>query len=156
MALHSAGPASAGTTLGASAAEKGRYFGAAVAAGRMGDTTYMTILNREFNSVTAENEMKWDATEPQQGRFSYTNADRIVNHARSQGMSVRGHTLLWHAQQPGWAQGMSGSALRSAAMNHVTQVATYYRGKIHTWDVVNEAFADGGGGGRRDSNLQRT
>ncbi|MGI5216027.1 endo-1,4-beta-xylanase [Plantactinospora sp. CA-290183] len=155
-ALLFAGPASAGTTLGASAAEKGRYFGAAVAAGRMGDNTYITILNREFNSVTAENEMKWDATEPQQGRFSYTNGDRIVNHARSRGMTVRGHALLWHAQQPGWAQGMSGSALRSAAINHVTQVASYYRGKIHSWDVVNEAFADGGSGGRRDSNLQRT
>jgi endo-1,4-beta-xylanase len=69
---------------------------------------------------------------------------------------VRGHALLWHAQQPPWAQGLSGSDLRSAAINHVTQVATHYRGQIHSWDVVNEAFADGGSGGRRDSNLQRT
>ncbi|GIF51403.1 beta-xylanase [Asanoa ferruginea] len=148
--------ANAGTTLGASAAEKGRYFGAAISAGKLGDNTYATILNREFNSVTPENEMKWDATEPQQGNFSFGNADRIVNHARSHGMLVRGHTLLWHSQQPGWAQNLSGSALRNAMNNHVTQVATYYRGKIHTWDVVNEAFADGGSGGRRDSNLQRT
>ena len=51
---------------------------------------------------------------------------------------------------------MSGSALRNAMINHVTQVATHYRGKIYAWDVVNEAFADGGSGGRRDSNLQRT
>ncbi|MFC6023379.1 endo-1,4-beta-xylanase, partial [Plantactinospora solaniradicis] len=150
------GTAHAGTTLGTSAAEKGRYFGAAVAANKLSDNTYVTILNREFNSVTAENEMKWDATEPTQGRFTYTNGDRIVNHARANGMSIRGHALLWHSQQPGWAQNMSGSALRNAAINHVTQVATYYRGKIHSWDVVNEAFADGGGGGRRDSNLQRT
>jgi endo-1,4-beta-xylanase len=151
-----AGSADAGTTLGASAAERGRYFGAAVAAGRLGDATYVGILNREFNSVTAENEMKWDATEPQQGRFTYTNGDRILNHARANGKTVRGHALLWHAQQPGWAQSLSGTALRNAAINHVTQVATYYRGKIHSWDVVNEAFADGGSGGRRDSNLQRT
>ena len=154
--VFASGPASAGTTLGTSAAEKGRYFGAAIAAGRMSDSQYVGILNREFNSVTAENEMKWDATEPQQGRFTYTNADRIVNHARANGMTVRGHTLLWHAQQPGWAQSLSGTALRNAAINHVTQVATYYRGKIHSWDVVNEAFADGSSGGRRDSNLQRT
>ncbi|MFI7604458.1 endo-1,4-beta-xylanase [Micromonospora sp. NPDC049366] len=151
-----ASPATAGTTLGTSAAEKGRYFGAAVAAQRLSDSQYVTILNREFNSVVAENEMKWDATEPQQGVFTFGNADRIVNHAQSRGMSVRGHTLLWHAQQPGWAQNMSGSALRNAAINHVSRVAGNYRGKIHSWDVVNEAFADGGSGARRDSNLQRT
>ncbi|MCA2219555.1 endo-1,4-beta-xylanase [Wangella sp. NEAU-J3] len=150
------GSADAGTTLGAAAAEKGRYYGAAVAAGRLGDSTYAGVLNREFNSVTAENEMKWDATEPSQGRFTYTNGDRILNHARANGKSVRGHALLWHAQQPPWAQSLSGTALRNAAINHVTQVATYYRGKIHSWDVVNEAFADGNSGGRRDSNLQRT
>jgi endo-1,4-beta-xylanase len=150
------GSAEAATTLGASAAQTGRYFGVATGAFRLSDTNYMTIVNREFNSIVAENDMKWDATEPQQGRFNYTNGDRLVSHAQSRGMTVRGHTLLWHAQQPSWAQGLSGSALRNAAINHVTQVATHFRGKIHSWDVVNEAFADGGSGGRRDSNLQRT
>ncbi|MEV4725015.1 endo-1,4-beta-xylanase [Micromonospora humida] len=156
MTLAMAPAASAGTTLRAAAAEKGRYFGAAVATGKLSTSTYTTILNREFNSIVAENEMKWDATEPQQGRFNYTGGDRIVSHAQANGMSVRGHALLWHQQEPGWAQGMSGSALRSAMINHVTQVATHFRGKIYAWDVVNEAFADGGSGGRRDSNLQRT
>ncbi|GIG87203.1 endo-1,4-beta-xylanase [Plantactinospora endophytica] len=149
--------ASAASTLGASAAERGgRYFGTAVAASRLGDSAYTTILNREFNQVTPENEMKIDATEPQQGQFSYGNADRIVQHARSRGMQVRGHTLAWHSQQPGWMQNMSGSALRSAMLNHVTQVATHFRGQVAWWDVVNEAFADGSSGARRDSNLQRT
>ncbi|GGM22223.1 beta-xylanase [Micromonospora sonchi] len=156
MALVPAGAASAASTLGASAAEKGRYFGAAVGTYKFNDNTYMTVLNREFNSLVAENEMKWDATEPQRGVFNYSAGDRIVSHARSRGMSVRGHALLWHAQQPGWAQGLSGGDLRNAAINHVTQVATHFRGQIHSWDVVNEAFADGGSGGRRDSNLQRT
>ncbi len=151
-----AGPADAATTLGASAAQTGRYFGAAIAAGRLGDATYTRILSTEFNSVTPENEMKWDATEPSQGRFTYTNGDRILNQGLAQGAKVRGHALLWHQQQPSWAQSLSGSALRSAAINHVTQVATHYRGQIYAWDVVNEAFADGGSGGRRDSNLQRT
>ncbi|MEH1129905.1 endo-1,4-beta-xylanase, partial [Micromonospora sp. CPCC 206061] len=155
-ALVVTGTANAGTTLGASAAEKSRYFGAAVGTYKFNDNTYMTVLNREFNSLVAENEMKWDATEPQRGVFNYGAGDRIVSHARSRGMSVRGHALLWHAQQPGWAQGLSGGDLRNAAINHVTQVATHFRGQIHSWDVVNEAFADGGSGGRRDSNLQRT
>src|SRR5687768_13243487 len=150
------GTANAATTLGPSAAQTGRYFGAAIAAGKLGDSTYTRILTTEFNSVTAENEMKWDATEPSQGRLTYTNGDRILNQGVAMGAKVRGHALLWHQQQPGWAQGMSGTALRNAAINHVTQVATHYKGKIHSWDVVNEAFADGGSGARRDSNLQRT
>src|SRR5688500_5497575 len=156
MILAATTPANAATTLGAAAAQSGRYFGTAVAAGRMNDSTYIGILNREFDMVTAENEMKMDATEPNQGRFTYGNADRIVNHARNQGKRVRGHALAWHSQQPGWMQSMSGTALRNAMLNHVTQVASYYRGKIYAWDVVNEAFADGSSGGRRDSNLQRT
>jgi endo-1,4-beta-xylanase len=152
-----ASPASgAASTLAAAAQQSGRYFGTAVAANKLSDSTYVNILNREFDMVTAENEMKMDATEPQQGRFSYTNADRIVNQARNQGKRVRGHALAWHSQQPSWMQNMSGSALRQAMLNHVTQVATYYRGKIYAWDVVNEAYADGSSGGRRDSNLQRT
>jgi endo-1,4-beta-xylanase len=150
------GTADAASTLGASAAQTGRYFGAAIAAGKLGDATYTGILNREFNAVTPENEMKWDATEPSQGRFTFTNGDRILSQGQSMGAKIRGHALLWHQQQPSWAQGLSGSALRNAAINHVTQVATHYKGKIYAWDVVNEAFADGGSGGRRDSNLQRT
>jgi endo-1,4-beta-xylanase len=150
------GSASAATTLGASAAERGgRYFGTAVAASRLNDSAYTTILNREFNQVTPENEMKIDATEPNQNQFSYGNADRIVQHARSRGMRVKGHTLAWHSQQPQWMQNMSGTALRNAMLNHVTQVATHFRGQLDSWDVVNEAFADGSRN-RRDSNLQRT
>ena len=151
-----AAPAEAASSLAASAASKNRYFGAAIAAGRLSDSTYSRILGAEFNAVTPENEMKWDATEPSRGTFTYTQGDRILNQGVSMGAKVRGHALLWHAQQPSWAQALSGTALRSAAINHVTQVATHYRGKIYAWDVVNEAFADGSSGARRDSNLQRT
>ena len=134
----------------------GRYFGAALAAGKLGDSTYTTISNREFNMVTAENEMKMDATEPSRNNFVFTNGDRIFNWATQNGKRVRGHTLAWHAQQPGWMQNLSGSDLRQAMINHINGVMAHYRGRIYAWDVVNEAFADGGSGGRRDSNLQRT
>jgi endo-1,4-beta-xylanase len=150
------GTSSAASTLGASAAERGRYFGTAIAGGRLSDSQYTTIANREFNMITAENEMKLDATEPNQNQFSFGAGDQIVNWARNNGKQVRGHTLAWHSQQPGWMQRMEGSSLRQAMLNHVTRVATYYKGKIHSWDVVNEAFADGSSGARRDSNLQRT
>src|SRR3954451_22674000 len=99
------GTAEAATTLGASAAQTGRYFGAAIAAGRLGDSTYTGILTREFNAITPENEMKWDATEPSQGRFTYTNGDRIGPQARSIGSQFHGHNLLWPAQQPSWVAG---------------------------------------------------
>jgi endo-1,4-beta-xylanase len=146
----------AASTLGAAAAQTNRYFGTAIAAGRLSDSAYTTIANREFSMITAENEMKMDATEPSQNQFNYTNGDRILNWATSNGKRVRGHTLAWHGQQPGWMQNMSGTALRNALLNHVTQVATHYKGKVYAWDVVNEAFADDGRGSRRDSNLQRT
>ncbi|HEX5202761.1 endo-1,4-beta-xylanase [Paractinoplanes rhizophilus] len=154
--LLTAGSADAATTLGASAAQSGRYFGTAVAAYKLSDSVYSTILDREFNMVTPENEMKWDATEPSQNSFNYNSADQIVNHAQSHNQRIRGHALAWHQQQPGWVSGLSGTALRNAMLNHVTQVATHYKGKIYSWDVVNEAFADGSSGARRDSNLQRT
>ncbi|GIG40579.1 endo-1,4-beta-xylanase [Cellulomonas phragmiteti] len=146
----------AGSTLQEAAAQSGRYFGTAIAASRLNDSMYTTIANREFNMITAENEMKMDAMQPQRGTFNFASGDRIVNWATQNGKQVRGHALAWHSQQPGWMQSMEGSALRTAMLDHVTRVATYYRGKIHSWDVVNEAFADGSSGARRDSNLQRT
>src|SRR5690349_12624017 len=111
--------AEAATTLGASAAQTGRYFGTAISAGKLGDSTYTTIANREFDMVTAENEMKIDATEPNQNQFNYTSGDRVANWATSNGKRLRGHTLAWHSQQPGCMQNMSGSALRNAMLNHV-------------------------------------
>ncbi|WP_199435145.1 endo-1,4-beta-xylanase [Qaidamihabitans albus] len=148
-----AGTADAQSTLGAAASAQGRYFGAAVANNRLGESDYVNTLNREFNSVTAENEMKWDALEPSRNSFSFGSADRIVDHARGQGMSVRGHTLVWHSQLPGWVGSLSGDQVRSAMNNHITTVMQHWRGQIHSWDVVNEAFEENGS--RRNSVFQR-
>ncbi|WP_435193524.1 endo-1,4-beta-xylanase [Streptomyces sp. NRRL F-5630] len=144
------------STLGAAAAQSGRYFGTAIASGKLGDSAYTSIANREFNMVTAENEMKIDATEPQRGQFNFSSADRVYNWAVQNGKKVRGHTLAWHSQQPGWMQSLSGNDLRQAMINHINGVMGHYKGKIAQWDVVNEAFADGSSGARRDSNLQRS
>ncbi|MET9800877.1 endo-1,4-beta-xylanase [Streptomyces sp. NPDC006368] len=144
----------AASTLASAAAGKGRYFGAAVAAQHLGEAPYVATLDTEFNSVTPENEMKWDALESTRGSFTFGAADRIVDHARSRGMQVRGHTLVWHSQLPGWVGGLGASDLRSAMNHHITQVMQHYKGKAAAWDVVNEAFQDGGSGARRSSPFQ--
>ncbi|MFI9002875.1 non-reducing end alpha-L-arabinofuranosidase family hydrolase [Streptomyces sp. NPDC053541] len=150
-------PSSAGAAgLGAQAAPSGRYFGTAVAAGRLGDSAYTAIADREFNMITPENEMKWDAVEPSRGRFTFGPADRIVERALARGQRVRGHTTVWHSQLPSWVGSLrDANTLRGVMNHHITTQVTHYKGKVYAWDVVNEAFADGGSGRLRDSVFQK-
>jgi endo-1,4-beta-xylanase len=143
-----------GTTLKAAAERSGRYFGAAMGGDRLSDSGFLTIANREFDMMTAVNEMKPDATEPSRGQFNFSRGDAIYNWAVQHGMRVRGHTLAWHAQQPSFWGSLSGSALRTAMIDHINGVMAHYKGKLAYWDVVNEAFAENGS--RRSSNLQST
>jgi endo-1,4-beta-xylanase len=149
-----AGTAEAATTLASAANAKGRYFGTAVAANRLSETDYVNTLNTEFDQVTPENEMKWDALEPSRNSFNFSAADRIVDHAQARNMKVRGHTLVWHSQLPSWVGSLSATDLRAAMVNHINQVMGHWKGEIHSWDVVNEAFQDGTSGARRSSPFQ--
>ncbi|MER6961454.1 non-reducing end alpha-L-arabinofuranosidase family hydrolase [Streptomyces sp. NPDC000618] len=143
------------STLGAQAAQSGRYFGTAVAAGKLGDSTYSTLLDREFTMVTPENEMKWDTIERSRGSFNFVPADQITARAPARGQRVRGHTLVWHSQLPSWVSSLTdANTLRSVLNNHISTVMNHYKGKVYAWDVVNEAFADGGSGAHRPSVFQ--
>lgn len=123
---------------------RGIYFGDAVDNNEISDSTYRPLIGREFNALTPGNAMKWDATEPNQGQFNYSRGDAIVDLAESNDQLVRGHTLVWHNQTPGWVQNLSGTALRSALQNHITNVVTHYKGRLYAWDVVNEVLNEDG------------
>lgn len=139
------GPRDPGVTLRMMAEPMDRLIGVAVRTSRLNDSRYAAAA-REFNSLTHENEMKWDAIEPQPGVFNFTNADSTMAFAEANGMTVRGHTLVWHSQLAGWVRQLTTRDEVLAAMErHITTVVSRYRGRIHAWDVVNEAFTDGGG-----------
>jgi endo-1,4-beta-xylanase len=94
--------------------------------------------------VTPENAMKWAVIEPQPGKFEWSGADAIVDFARKHDQRVRGHTLVWHAQNPDWLTALRGAALRAAIELHNDKILTRYRGRVADWDVVNEPLEDDG------------
>jgi len=112
--------------------------------------THAALLEQHFNSVTAENEMKFESLERTEGTFDYAEADALVAYARAHGMRVRGHTLVWHRQTPDWVfQDASGApasrdVLLARLKNHIDNVVTHFKGSVYAWDVVNEAVTDDG------------
>jgi endo-1,4-beta-xylanase len=135
-------------SLRALAAKIGLHVGTAVIPFDLDTPAYTAILASQFSAVTPGNEMKWGVVEPQRGVFDWSGADRLVAFAEQHGQLVRGHTLLWHNQLPGWlttgvANGtISSSALRDLLEQHIFTEVGRYRGRIWQWDVANEFFTD--------------
>jgi GH35 family endo-1,4-beta-xylanase len=118
-----------------------RFIGTAVAAQPLAsDTRYAGILATDFSSVTCENEMKWGALEAKRGSWDFAAADRIVSAAQAAGAAIKGHTLVWHAQLPSWVSGLNRDELLDALHEHIVQTAGHFKGKLYSWDVVNEAI----------------
>src|SRR5262245_24184848 len=136
------------------AAARGLRIGAAVAMSPFrNEPIYTQTLGREFNMLVAENAMKFDAMHPSQNTYNFTDADALVTFAEANNMAVRGHTLVWHSQIPGWLTG--GNFTRDQVIgimrDHIKTVLGRYRGRILAWDVVNEAVSDNNGQLRTDS-----
>ncbi|MBN7818583.1 endo-1,4-beta-xylanase [Bowmanella yangjiangensis] len=102
------------------------------------------LVEKHFSSLTAENGMKMAYLQPRPGEFEFTHADALVNYAKSHGLVVHGHALVWHTQAAPWMDEYQGPAYRFTEMldSHVRNVATHFAGKLKSWDVVNEAFTD--------------
>jgi endo-1,4-beta-xylanase len=107
------------------------------------------LLSKHFNSMTSGNDMKWDATEPTEGTFTFTQADAEVSFAQTNNMHVRGHTLVWHNQTPAWVFNDAAgnpmtptpenqALLTTRMQNHIQAVMTHFGNKVPIWDVVNE------------------
>ncbi|KAG8763549.1 hypothetical protein FRC15_007961, partial [Serendipita sp. 397] len=134
------------TGLASLAKPKGIYIGSAFDNNRVSDTTYSNIVLSNVNQITCENSMKWESIEATQGVFSSYSADEMIKLAQLNGLTMRGHTLVWHSQLPSWVSNGSwtNATLTDVMIKHITGVMNKYKGLIHTWDVVNEAIADDG------------
>jgi endo-1,4-beta-xylanase len=131
-------------SLKTAAAERGKLVGTAVQATFLGNPPYNTVVDREFNYLTAEYEMKWSSIEPVAGASMFGAGDAIVDYARSRQMQVKGHALIWHGATPSWVNGLTTTEFRAVFERHIQTVARHYRGRVHAWDVLNEAVADSG------------
>lgn len=116
--------------------------GTAVRPFQLSEPAYASTLAREFNMVEPEDALKWEVVHPQRHSYDFLQADQILNFAIEHGMKVRGHTLVWHRQNPKWLTegNFTSNELEQILHEHITTVIGHYRGKIFAWDVVNEAF----------------
>ena len=110
------------------------------------NTKYNAVATKEYNSITAENVMKFSGLHPAQNTYNWTDADYLVDFAKSNGKRVHGHTLIWHNSQPAWVTNFVGDSLawENLLKTHIQTVMTHFKGKVTSWDVVNEAFDDNG------------
>jgi endo-1,4-beta-xylanase len=103
------------------------------------------LILREFNAITPENVMKSAVIHPEAGRYDFTQADQFVAFGEKYNLNIFGHTLVWHSQLSPFVQKMQSSDSISRFLEeHIATVAGRYSGKIHGWDVVNEALNEDG------------
>ena len=123
------------------------YIGAAVNSAHItgGDYDGGLLIKKHFSSITPENCMKWEQIHPEQNRYNFALADDYVKMGEQDSMFIVGHTLVWHSQLAQWAQSITDSAeLNTRMKEHIFRVMGQYKGRIHGWDVVNEALNEDG------------
>lgn len=110
----------------------------------------LEIVKNHFSSIVAENCMKSMYMQPEEGVFFFDDADKFVEFGEQNNMHIIGHTLIWHSQAPKWfftdenGNDVSADILKERMKNHIHTIVSRYKGRIHGWDVVNEAIEDNG------------
>lgn len=106
------------------------------------DAKFAALFAQQCGILVPENEMKWQPLCPAPDRYDFTQADWLVNFARSHNMPIRGHTLVWNQAIPDWfKETVNRQNAEQTMVRHIQAVMGHYAGKIHSWDVVNEAIA---------------
>ena len=114
------------------------------------DPAVVEIITRQFNQISPENVLKFQPTQPAADRYTFDAADHYVQFGLDHHMQVVGHNLVWHSQTGAWVfQGADGKpadrdTLLARMRDHIRTVVGRYKGKIHGWDVVNEAIDEDG------------
>lgn len=114
------------------------------------DSLGNNIILTHFNAVTAENCMKSEVIQPAEGQFDFSLSDKFVDFAQKNNLAAIGHTLIWHSQTPEWffkdahGKDVSREVLIERIRKHIFTVMERYKGRIHGWDVVNEAIEEDG------------
>ena len=129
------------------------YFtvGVAVNMRNVSNPDQIALIKKNFNSITAENDMKPVSLQPEEGKFNWENADKIANFCRENNIPLRGHCLCWHSQFADWmfvdkkGKDVSKEVFYERLRTHIHAVVNRYKDIVYAWDVVNEAMADGDG-----------
>ncbi|KAL8097485.1 endo-1,4-beta-xylanase 5-like [Apium graveolens] len=101
---------------------------------------YQNWFTSRFTAMTFDNEMKWDFTEQIQGNENYSISDAMFKFAEQNGISVRGHNILWDniEHNPNWVKPLYGRELINYSIRRMGSVMSRYSGRVIGWDVMNE------------------
>lgn len=114
------------------------------------DTAAQNVVKKHFNSIVAENCMKCEVIHPEENRYDFTSADSLVAFGEANEMTIIGHCLIWHSQCAPWfwvddkGKFVTPEVLKQRMKDHIHTVVGRYKGRIHGWDVVNEAIVEDG------------
>jgi endo-1,4-beta-xylanase len=123
------------------ARSKGLLFGTAVSDSQLRRPDFTPLVLGQCSILVAENQMKWRATHPEQDRFDFAQADFFMDFASSHRLPARGHNLCWHEHNPPWLDSaITPQNAVSLLTTHIQTVVARYKGRIHSWDVLNEAI----------------